>query len=183
MSTLLSIGTTAGDKTSLQSSLSISGLASGMDWATIVTELANAERSPETQWQAQETTITDELAAYSTISSDLTSLQLDADTLLDRSFFESVTGTSSDTSVATASVDSGAPIGTYTFDISQLATASNLQGTTYVSGPLSTSSASDITLGSAPFSTSITAGTITVTTRKCRLPPPNRSRMLSNTQL
>jgi flagellar hook-associated protein 2 len=162
MSTLLTIGTTAGDKTSLQSSLSISGLASGMNWATIVTELASAERAPETQWQAQETTITDELAAYSTISSDLSSLQLDAETLLDKSFFKKVTGTSSDTSVATAAVDSGAPIGTYTFDISQLATASTLQGTTYVSGALSSGSASDITLGSAPFSTSLTAGTITV---------------------
>jgi flagellar hook-associated protein 2 len=163
MSTLLSIGTTAMDKTSLQSSLSITGLASGMDWATIVTELANAERAPETQWEAQETTITDELAAYSTISSDLTSLQLDADTLLDHSFFQSVTGASSDTSVATASVGSGAPTGTYSFDIQQLATASTLQGASYLSGALSTSGdASDITLGSAPFSTSITAGTITV---------------------
>ena len=87
-STLLGIGTSATNTSS--PNLAISGLASGMDWSTIVTELANAERAPETQWEAQQTSIGTEQSAYSTISSDLTTLQADAGTLLDPSFFQSV---------------------------------------------------------------------------------------------
>lgn len=163
MSTILSIGSTATDKTSLQSSLSIAGLASGMNWATIVTELASVERAPETQWENQETTINDELAAYSTITTDLTTLQLDAETLMDKSFFNTVSASSSDSSVVTASASSGAPTGTYTFDISQLATESTLKGTTLVAAALDASGdASSVTIGSAPFATSVTAGTFTV---------------------
>lgn len=163
MSTILSIGSTATDKTSLQSSLSIAGLASGMNWATIVTELATVERAPETQWENQETTINDELAAYSTITTDLTTLQLDAETLMDKSFFNTVSASSSDSSVVTASASSGAPTGTYTFDISQLATESTLKGTTLVAAALDASGdASSVTIGSAPFATSVTAGTFTV---------------------
>lgn len=163
ISTVTGMGTTAGDKTSLQSSLAITGLASGMDWATIVTELANAERAPETQWESEQNTISNELSAYSTITSDLTTLQNDAETLVDPSFFKSVTASSSDTTVASATVDSGAPTGQYTFDISQLATAAQLNGTSLVSQVLDPGGdPSSVTVGAAGFSTPVTAGTFTV---------------------
>jgi flagellar hook-associated protein 2 len=160
-STLLGIGTMAQKNSS--PNLAISGLASGMDWATIVTELATAERAPETQWQTQQTAITAQNTAYSTISADLNTLQLDTDNLVDPSFFDSVTAASSDTSVASASVSSGTPIGDYAFNISQLATAAQLNGTTHVAQVLDPSDGpGSVTIGSAGFSTPITAGTFTV---------------------
>ena len=41
------IGLTNNTSTSLASTLAVSGLASGMNWQNIVTELAQAERAPE----------------------------------------------------------------------------------------------------------------------------------------
>jgi flagellar hook-associated protein 2 len=160
-STLIGIGALA--STNSKPNLAISGLASGMDWSTIVTELANAERAPETQWEAEQTTIAAEQSAYSTISTDLSTLQMDAETLLDPSFFDSVTAASSDSSVATASVSSGTPAGDYTFDISQLATASQMNGATYVSQVLDPGGdPSTVTIGTAGFATPVTGGTFTV---------------------
>jgi flagellar hook-associated protein 2 len=162
-STVTSIGSTANNVSSLASSLAITGLASGLNWSTIVTELANAERAPETQWQQQQSTIASQQSAYATITSDLTTLQTDAQTLLDPSFFSSVTAASSDASVASASVTSGTPTGNYAFDITQLATAAQVNGSTYVSQVLDPGGdPSTVTIGTAGFSTPVSAGTFTV---------------------
>lgn len=163
ISTVSNVGTTANNPTSLQSSLAITGLASGLNWSTIVTELANAERSPEIQWQNQQATIAAQQAAYSTITSDLTTLQMDSEDLLDPSFFDAVTASSSNSSVASPSVSSGTPAGTYNFNITQLATEAQWNGSTGVSQVLDANgNPSSITLGAAGFSSPVTAGTFTV---------------------
>jgi len=160
-STLLGIGSLSTNSSS--PNLAITGLASGMDWGTIVTELAQAERAPETQWEAQQTAIAAQQTAYSTISTDLSTVQLDAENLMDPSFFDSVTAASSDTAVASATVSSGAPTGNYEFDIKQLATAAQMNGTSFVSQVLDPGGdPSTVTIGSAGFSTPVTAGTFTV---------------------
>ncbi len=163
-STLLRVGSSSTAGGSLTpSQLSISGLASGMNWTTIVTELATAERAPETQWEAQQTTISNQQTAYATISSDLLSLQNDALTLTDPSFFDSVVATSSNSAVATTSTTSGTPIGNYAFNISQLATAAQVNGATGISQSLvPDGNPADVTIGTARFATPVTAGTFTV---------------------
>ncbi len=162
-STVTSIGSTNSTTSSLASSLAVTGLASGMNWSTIVSELAQAERAPETQWQAQQSTIGTENAAYATITSDLTTLQTDAQTLLDPSFFNSVVASSSSSAVATASVTTGAPTGNFTFNISQLATAAQMSGAAGVSQILVPGGdPSAVTVGAAGFATPVTAGTFTV---------------------
>jgi flagellar hook-associated protein 2 len=162
-STVTSIGSNVSNQSSLASSLAITGLASGMNWGTVVQELAQAERAPETQWQQEQSTIASQNADYATITGDLTTLQTDAQTLLDPSFFSSVTGASSNTSVATASVASGTATGNYSFDITQLATAAQLNGASYVSQVLDPGGdPSAVTVGAAGFATPVTAGTFTV---------------------
>lgn len=162
-STVTSIGTTATDPSSLSSSLAVTGLASGMNWSTVVSELANAERAPETQWEQEQNTNSTINSAYTTILGDLTTLQTDASTLMDPSFFRKVAATSSNTAVATVAVSSGSPTGTYVFNISQLATAAVLNGASYVSQVLDPGGdPSSVTVGAAGFSTPVTAGTFTV---------------------
>lgn len=162
-STVTSIGSTNSNASSLASSLAVTGLASGMNWSTVVQELAQAERGPETQWQNQQSTIATQNAAYSTITTDLTALQTDAQTLLDPSFYNKVTGGSSNSSVASASVSSGTPTGSYVFNISQLATAAQLNGANGISQALVPGGdPSTVTVGAAGFSTPVTAGTFTV---------------------
>jgi flagellar hook-associated protein 2 len=162
-STVTSIGSSTSNVSSTAASMAISGLASGMNWTSIVQELGTAERSPEIQWQNQQTTIAAQNAAYTTIQTDLQSLQTDAQTLLDPSFFNSVAATSSSPAVASASAASGTPVGNFSFNISQLATAAQINGATNVSQKLvPDGNPADVTIGTAGFSTAVTDGNFTV---------------------
>jgi flagellar hook-associated protein 2 len=141
----------------------MSGLASGLDWTTIINEMVAAEQAPETQMEAQQTTLGTENTAYTTIGTDLATLQKDVTTLMDPSFFGTRTASSSNSSVASATAATGTPLGTYTFDISKLATDSSWQGVTADASPLSTTDdLSGVTVADAGFATPVTAGTFTV---------------------
>ncbi|HTR40485.1 MAG TPA: flagellar cap protein FliD N-terminal domain-containing protein, partial [Pseudomonadales bacterium] len=118
---LPNVGTTATNSNS--TSLAIAGVASGMNWQTVVQQLGQAEAAPETQWEAQQTTLNAQNSAYSTIFSDLTALQTDVQNLQDPSLYENASALSSNSSIATGTAATGAALGTYTFNISQLATA------------------------------------------------------------
>ena len=65
------------------SSLAIAGVASGVNWQTIVEELAQAERAPETEWESQQSAINAQNSAFTTIANDLTALQTDVQNLQD----------------------------------------------------------------------------------------------------
>jgi flagellar hook-associated protein 2 len=159
-STVTQIGLTPTASTS--PSLAVTGLASGMDWSTVVSELADAERAPETQWKTEQTTLNNQNSAFTTIQGDLTTLQTDVETLQNSSLYTSRTAQSSDSS-ATATAASGTNIGTYSFDISQLATATTINGKSGVNSVLSPDGdLSSVTIGTAGFATSATSGTFTV---------------------
>lgn len=126
-------------------------------------ELGTIERAPETQWKSQQTTIAAQNSAYSTVASDLTTLQLDAQTLLDPSFYRSVVASSSASTVATASAAASTVAGNYTFNITQLAKPAQIAGSANVSQVLDPGGdPSTVTVGAAGFSTPVTAGTFTV---------------------
>ncbi len=146
-----------------QPNLQVTGLASGMNWATVITELANAERTPETQWENQITSLNSQDSAYSTIAAELTSLQTDIETLQDSSLYTGTTAQSSNTAIATVTSTSSTPQGNFTFNISQLATAAQINGTSNVSQAISpTDDPGSVTIGTAGFATPVTAGTFTV---------------------
>ncbi|HEX4120961.1 MAG TPA: flagellar filament capping protein FliD [Verrucomicrobiae bacterium] len=148
---------------SSSSSLALSGLASGINWTNIINDMVQAESAPITTMQGQQTTLNSENTSYQTIGTDLTNLQNDITTLTTPGFFQSATTGSSDSSVATATAASGAPTGTYSFSVSQLATAAVQEGTTVTAQPLSTTSdVSNVTLSTADFSEPITNGSFTV---------------------
>jgi flagellar hook-associated protein 2 len=157
------IGLTNNTSSSLSSTLAISGLASGLDWQTIVTELAQAERAPETQWQSQQTALTTQNSAFSTIATDLSTLQTDLQTLQSPSLYQSTTAQSSDTAVATAATGAITSTGSFTFNISKLATAAQINGPGNISQVLAPGgNTNSVTIGTAGFATPVTAGTFTV---------------------
>ena len=159
-STVTQIGLTPTASTS--PSLAVTGLASGMDWSTVVSELADAERAPETEWKTQQTKLNNQNSAFTTIQGDLTTLQTDVETLQNSSLYTSRTAQSSDSS-ATVTAGSGTNIGAYSFDISQLATATTINGTSGINSALSPDgNLSNVTIGTAGFSTPVTAGTFTI---------------------
>lgn len=157
-----SIGSEATSTTN-EPDLQVTGLASGMDWATVITELADAERAPETQWEDQIGSLDAQNSAYRTIDGDLTTLETDIEALQNSSLYTGTTAQSSNTDVVTANSDSTAPLGNYTFDISQLATAALMNGATNISQALSPDGdLNSVTIGTAGFATPVTAGTFTV---------------------
>jgi flagellar hook-associated protein 2 len=134
-----------------------------MNWSTVISELAQAERSPETAWQGEITTLNSQKSAYTTISGDFATLQTDIQTLQDASLYTGTSVQSSDSATATATVGSAATLGTYKFNITQLATAAAINGTAQVSQALSPGgNLSSTTIGTADFATPVTAGTFTV---------------------
>ena len=143
--------------------LAITGLASGMNWSTVISELAQAERSPETQWEQQITNLNAQSTAYTAIDGDLTTLQTDVEALQNSSLYTNTSVQSSNSAVATATSGSGTTLGNFTFNISQLATAAQWNGTAHISQAISpTGNLSNVTVGTAGFSTPVTAGTFTV---------------------
>jgi flagellar hook-associated protein 2 len=148
---------------STSSSLAMAGLASGINWTSIINDMVQAESAPVIQMQAEQATVNQQNSAYRTIGTDLTNLQTDITTLSSASFFQSCITASSDTSVASATAQAGTPLGTYTFSVSQLATAAAQQGATVTAQPISSSDdVSNVDLDTAGFADPITAGTFSV---------------------
>ena len=134
-----------------------------MDWRSLVDQLAQVERAPQSRLRTEQNKISNRNNAFGTIKTQLGVLQNRITTLKDTSLFDSRLAASSDTSKLTASATAGAALGTYTFNVTQLATAARKVGASNAGGALAaTSDVSGVTLSSAGFSTAVTAGTFTV---------------------
>ena len=143
--------------------LALSGLSSGIDWQSLVTQLVAVERSPETQMTAQQTGFQTEKTAYQTIGTKLTALGTDLKNLSSPNFFSARNASVSDASVASATAATGTAQGSYTFNVSQLASDAVMQGASASGKPLSaTNDVSGLVLSGAGFAHPVTAGTFTV---------------------
>ncbi len=129
----------------------------------MVDQLVEVERAPEYTLRQEQLDIQERNNAYTSIKTELTSLQSRVTTLQDTSLYDSRTVSASDATYARATVSTGTALGTFNFNITQLATASRMLGAANVGSPISaTSDVSGITLADAGFSTAVTAGTFTV---------------------
>lgn len=143
--------------------LGLSGLVSGLDWKTLVDQLANAERTPQTRLRVEQNSLNQQNSAYATIQTQLTALQSRVTTLSDSSLYDTRLSNSSNSDIATATAGTGTTLGSYAFNIIQLATAAKQVGTAGIGSSLSpTNDVSGLVLSDAAFATAITPGTITV---------------------
>jgi len=150
--------------------INLSGLASGFDWTSFVNQMVAAEQTAETPYKNQQSTITQQQSAYSSLKTELTNLGNALSDLGKISFFGTQTASSSNSSVGTATSAGGATIGRHTFNVSQLATASTVQSAAKLGGTLNSSSdVSNLFLNTAPFAAAVTAGTITVNGQKINI--------------
>jgi flagellar hook-associated protein 2 len=141
----------------------LTGLASGYDWSPLVDALTDVARAQETLLQTQQDTIQQRNIAYGSLVTELGVLKNKADALNEPTLFDSRTAQVADPTIASASAASGTALGTYTFAITQLATAASQQGTTNVGAALSaTNDVSGLVLSDAAFANNVTAGAFTV---------------------
>src|ERR1035437_4712018 len=157
------MSTSATSSSNGTSSLAISGLASGFDWQSLVSQLVQVQRAPETQLESQQSVLQQQNNALGSIKTELSVLQGDVTTLNDPSFFDSRTAASSDSTLASATAAAGTTAGTYAFNVTQMASAAVLQGTAGAGASLSpTSDVTSLTLSAAGFANPVTAGTFTI---------------------
>ena len=143
--------------------LSISGLASGFDWKTLVSQLASAERAPETAWLKAKSTLAQKNNSYGSIKSYLNNLQADVQKLKDATLYNNRSAQTTDATIATASAGSAATVGAYIFDVSQMATTAQIAGGGNISNAISPDGVlSSVTVGTAGFSTPVTDGTFSI---------------------
>lgn len=103
-----------------------SGKTSGIDVSSVVKELMQVEDAPETQLQTEQTTISSQVTALTTINNDLSTLASAVQSLTDlNGAFSQMTTGSSDSNIVSASAISTATAGTHTVVVGNLATTSS----------------------------------------------------------
>jgi flagellar hook-associated protein 2 len=115
----------AGTTTSSNTALSFSGLASGIDTASIITALTKFGQQQVTQLNTQAATIAGKQSAFATLQSDLTALQSSAGALSNAAngAFSAYSATASDATVLSAVAGTAAVPGNYTLTVGSLAQA------------------------------------------------------------
>jgi flagellar hook-associated protein 2 len=128
-----------------------SGKTSGIDVGTIVDELMQVERQPETVWQNEQTTISSQVSALTTMNTQLSTINTDVDNLKDiLGPLSQMSTASSDDAVVSASADNTAVAGTHTVVVSNLATTSSSYSGYIPSGTSLAGAEIDIKYGSDP---------------------------------
>jgi flagellar hook-associated protein 2 len=114
--------------------IQLSGLASGFDWKSTVTQLMSIERVPQDNLRRQQAAALKLQTAYNTLKTNLTAVKTAASALstsftgTPRSVSVSAGNASTSASDATATTSSGAALGTYTVNVTGLPKASSLTG-------------------------------------------------------
>lgn len=127
----------------------------GIDVTAAVSAAVTAARAPEVQWQAQQTTITSQESDLKTITSAVSTLENDLDTLNSLSgAFSTVSVNSSNSDIASATASTGASTGTHVVNVSNLATTASWYSTSSVAN-------SNTGLSAGSFSLQLGSGTAT----------------------
>ena len=112
--------------------ISSMGAGSGLDLASIVTNIVTAQRQPtENLLNFKESTLQTKLSAYGTLKSELSSFQESLAGLTTVGAFQAITASSSDTDVLTIEAEATAATGSYDVNVSSLAQANTLTSTTF----------------------------------------------------
>jgi flagellar hook-associated protein 2 len=130
------------------------GIGSGLDIATIVSQLTAAQGAAETaQLTTRQTDLQAQVSAYGTFRSALEALQATLAPLEDASKFQGRTATVGDATIASASADATATPAQYSIAVTSLASAANL-----VSAPVT-----NATVGTGTLAISVGGVTVKVT--------------------
>ena len=142
------------------SSIQLAGLSSGVDWTSLITQIVDADRTPETAMKAEQATNANKLSAFGSLSGQLSDLATSLTALQDRTLFTAHATSLSNTGLGwNATANATTPNGQYNVAVTQLATTAARQGAGNVGHGLSaTSDVSGLTVATLPTATAVTAG-------------------------
>lgn len=110
------------------------GIGTGVDLQKMLTTIMAAERAPLTAIENKISSANTKISAYGTISSRLDTLGTAANTLSSPSQMSAVSASSSDATILGASASFTAAIGSYSMEVTQLASAQKSFSNSYASG-------------------------------------------------
>jgi flagellar hook-associated protein 2 len=113
--------------------ISVGGLASGLDTDAIVSQLVELERRPLAKLQEREASAQVELSAYGSLRGLLSDLKTAISGLQRTSELTQFTATVGDTDLLTASASSTAPLGSYNITVEHLAQSQKLTSSGFIS--------------------------------------------------
>ncbi len=145
-------------------SLQLSGLASGLDWKSLVDQLMELERAPISRIEREQSVNTQQTNALKDLNTRLATLQTAATSLKDQTLFSGRTTASSTTSTTwKLSATSGTAAGSYEFNVTQLATKARREGASDITSGLNASAdVSGLTLATLRTATAPVGGTFTI---------------------
>ena len=150
--------------------IQLSGLASGLDWRTLVDQLMTAERVPQDRLRSEKAFGAQKTSALENLSTQLTALRDSIKSLAGDSgnvFANRSATLGNATSPWSVAASAEAETGSYQIQVTQLATKAQRVGASNVGSALSTSSdVSGLTVGTLPVGTTIKAGDFTVNGEK-----------------
>ncbi len=116
-------------------SITSSGLGSGLDIKSLVQQLVDAERAPQsTDLDTKEASLQAQLSAYGSLKSAASTFEDSVKSLGDSSSFQSRLANTSDSTVFTASATSSALSGSYTVEVEALAKSHKLTSMAFGTG-------------------------------------------------
>jgi flagellar hook-associated protein 2 len=120
------------------STMSVSGLASGLDTDTLISQLMQAERAPQTALKAKVTAAQAVVTAFQSVNSKFAALTTAAEKFTKGTAWTAPTGSSTSTGV-TVSTSSSGSAGSVTFDVLSVASArsvvTDVEGTQDATAP------------------------------------------------
>jgi len=153
---------------STMASLQLSGLASGLDWKSLVDQLMELEHAPVDRIQREQAINTQRSNAIKDLGTKLTALQAAAAKLKDQTLFSGRTTASSTAASSWKLVAAaGTTTGSYAINVSQLATKARRDGAVNITaGIAATSDVTGVTLATMRTASVVTAGTFSVNGQK-----------------
>ncbi len=151
--------------------LSVSGLASGFDWKSVVDQLTAVERQPQVKVRSEQADIAKRRDALGQLATRLSDLKKKAEALREPSMYASRTASSSDEKIVTATAAGDAVTGGFQLAVTTVATAaawrSNNTGIfSQVHGTdITRNSGGTPTLGSINWGPTLTDGTVSLSVK------------------
>ncbi len=115
-------------------SISFSGLASGIDSSSIISQLTTVAQKPVTLLQSKDDAYNASLSAWQQLNTSLSALQTAAVALTRASTFSAASATSSNAAVATVTTLPGAALGGHSLSVTRLAQAQKVVSASVASG-------------------------------------------------
>lgn len=143
--------------------LGVAGLASGFDWKSFVEQMTDIQRAPQKRLLREQNTISLRNNALTSIKTQMSVLSGRVDALKNLSLFGSRSTSVANPDIASVASSGASPLGNFTLNVTQLATAAKQRGAANAGAALSASSdVSTLVVGSAGFASDVRAGIFTV---------------------